>query len=268
MLLRNSQKRKVRMKSKRGQVSVFIIIGVVIVAGVVFYFLLAGKKAPVISKPVLTDPEILIEKCAEDAAVEAIEIMLPQGGYLNPENYKLYNNTKVQYLCYTTLFYQTCINQEPLYIKHLQDEITGYITPKIEDCFSDLKSNLEQEGYTVKVADMKVSTALSKGSVKISIDRDFRMNKQETAKIIEKFESVFNSPVYKMGILAQEIANEEAKYCYFEYVGYMLLYPDMSISKKHVGQGSSAGKIYTITDKDSKKVLNMAVRSCEVPAGF
>ena len=62
-----------------------------------------------------------------------------------------------------------------------------------------------------------------------------------------------------------EISNQEAKYCYFEYVGYMLLYPKMDIEKFAM---SDSTKIYTLKDKKSDKEMNIAIRSCAIPPGI
>lgn len=256
------------MKSRKAQITAFIIIGIVIVAGVVFYFLVVNKTFPIISQPVVTEPEVYIEKCAKDAANEAINIMLPQAGYISPSHYKLYENNKVQYLCYNNLFYKSCINQEPLYTKHLQDEITGYIFEKIDKCFQELKTGLQGGGYSVDIGDMKIDTELSTGIVRILIERRFAMTRNEESRRFDKFKAVFNSPLYNLGITAQEIVNQEAKFCYFEYVGFMILYPEFNIVKKNVGSGMDASKIYVVEDRYTGKKLNIAVRSCAVPPAF
>lgn len=256
------------MKHKKSQVTIFIIIGVVIIAGVIFYFLIINKKIPIISQPVISEPEVYIEKCAKDSADEAIGIMLPQGGYINPQHYKLYQDNKVQYLCYTNLFYKTCVNQEPLYTKHLQDEITNYIFDKVNKCFQQLKTDMQQEGYAIEMGEMKLDTELGTGIVRITIDRKFEMKRNEVSKKLDKFVSVFSSPLYKLGIVAQEIANQESKYCNFEYVGFMLLYPEFNINKKAIGSGKESSKIYIIGDKYSGKKLNIAIRSCAFPESF
>ncbi len=254
--------------SKKSQISAFVIIGVIIVAGVIFYFLILGKKTPIISQPIITEPGAYIEKCAKDAASEAIEKMMPQGGYVTPTNFRMYNDVKIAYLCYTPLFYQKCTMQEPMYIKHLQDGITEYISPKIEDCFSELKNELEKENYQFEMRGMKIETELGTGIARVNIEREINFGKQGELRKIQKFGTVFNSPLYNLAITASEIANQEAKYCNFEYVGFMLLYPEFNIDKKVIGSGESASKIYLIKDRESGKELNIAIRSCAFPEGF
>ncbi|MFH1711389.1 MAG: hypothetical protein ABH840_03695 [Nanoarchaeota archaeon] len=256
------------MIKKRGQVTIFIIIGIIILAGIVIYFLIANRTSIGIETPSISDPESYIEKCARDAASDAIDIMLPQGGWIDPLHYRLFENNKVQYLCYTNLFYKSCVFQEPLYIAHLENEITGNIDGKVDRCFSELKSGLIDEGYEIDMGNMDIKTELGTGFVRVNIDRNFVMTKHGETRKIEKFKSIFNSPLYKLAIVGQEIANQEAKFCYFEYVGFMLLYSDFNIVKKNVGSGLNASKIYTIEDRYTNKKLNIAVRSCAIPPAF
>jgi len=257
-----------RRNEKRAQITVFIIIGIVIIAAIVFYFLIANKKIPIITQPVMADPQSYIEKCARDAASEAIDVMLPQGGWINPPHFRLFENNKIQYLCYTNLFYRSCVFQEPLYIRHLEDEITDDISPKVDKCFRDLKSALNDEGQEVEMGSLAIDTELGTGFVRVNIDRNFLISKSGESRKIESFRTVFNSPLYKLAIVGQEIANQEARFCYFEYVGFMILYSDFSIVKKNIGSGLDASKIYTIEDRYTKKKLNIAVRSCAVPPAF
>src|SRR3989344_3008285 len=111
--------RKRGENNKRGQVTIYVIIAIFIIAIILFLLLLIKQKGLdiILPKPSIQTPSEYIEKCARDSAQEAIEIMLPQGGYLNPENYRIYNKNKVAYLCYNHNFYQPCITQEPAYFQ-------------------------------------------------------------------------------------------------------------------------------------------------------
>ncbi|HLC52957.1 MAG TPA: hypothetical protein VJK03_00280, partial [Candidatus Nanoarchaeia archaeon] len=64
--------------------------------------------------------------------------------------------------------------------------------------------------------------------------------------------------------VAIEISSQEAKYCYFEYVGYMILHPEFDIQKTAL---SDSTKIYTIKDIRTEEVMRIATRSCAIPPG-
>ena len=261
-------KKMKQLINKKSQVTIFIIIAIIIIALIIGFFLVYYKTEIGILQPSITEPQQYIEKCARDATSEAIGIMLPQGGYLNPINYKLYEDNKVGYLCYVSDFYKPCIMQEPLYIKHLQEDITTHITEKIETCFQELKLELEKENYQIEMKEMNITTELATNIARIKIDRSFVMTKQEKTERINLFKSSLNSPLYNLAITAIDVANQEAKFCNFEYLGYMMLHPRFKIDKKSVSEGKNASKIYIIEDVNTEKKLTIAIRSCAVPPGF
>ena len=71
--------------------------------------------------------------------------------------------------------------------------------------------------------------------------------------------------MYDLASVANEIASQEAKFCYFEYVGFNILYNDFDIRKDTL---SDSTKIYTIKHKKTAAEMNIAVRGCAIPAGF
>jgi hypothetical protein len=255
------------MGGKRSQVTIFIIIAIIIVGIIILFFLLSGKNPADVIKVSMPNPQEYIEKCTKDATKQAIDIMLAQGGYINPGNYKLYENNKVAYLCYTNNYYYTCINQQPMYLPFLENEIKSYIESRIKDCFYSLKQEYQNRNYQVNEGSLNLDVQLNPKQVNVNINKRFEVSKEETNKF-EKFTVKFPNPLYDLAIVAQEIANQEAKYCYFEYLGYSLLYPAISIDKKQVGSEETASKIYIIKDKITGKQLLIAIRSCAMPGGL
>ena len=89
-------------------------------------------------------------------------------------------------------------------------------------------------------------------------------NNEET-RDFEKFDFQFSSPIFNLANIAIEIADQEAKYCYFEYVGYSIIYPRYQISLFTM---SDSTRIYTIKDTKTKKEMNIAIRGCALPQGL
>ena len=44
-----------------------------------------------------------------------------------------------------------CINQEPMYVEHLEQEIKEIIAGKLDYCFDSLKQSLEKRNYQVNI---------------------------------------------------------------------------------------------------------------------
>src|SRR3989339_93506 len=130
---------------KRGQVTIFLIIGIVLLAVVVIFFFL--------NKQDILNPNLKKTYDLEDG--------------LGKKN--------ISILCYNQNFYTPCINQEPMLVNHVRDEIEKNISQDVKQCFDNLV------------------------------------------------------------IVAQEIISQEARFCHFENLGYMLFYKNFNIDKFKTG---------------------------------
>ncbi len=248
---------------RKGQLAIWVIISIVIVAVIGTFFII--QKKPTSSGSQEFDVHQFIVKCTAQHADEALNIMLPQGGFIAPQDYKRSNYTDVVFLCKNIGYFKPCINQHPLLIKEMSEEIQKYIEPRIEQCFSLLQEELKRKNYEVQLGGMELKVSLAPETVYIDIARRLTLAKDEYLKTIEEFPVIIKNPVYDLGTVAQIIASQESTYCYFEYLGYSLLYPRWDIRKFTM---SDATKIYTIMDKKTNKFMNIAIRGCAIPPGI
>lgn len=250
---------------KKGQVTIFVIVGLLIVGAIIIIF--AFSSSPRIRDNLGQEfnPESFMDRCIRESAREKINIMLPQGGFLNPEDYRVYSDEKVAYLCKNVNYYEPCVNQYPLYLTSIKEELESGIRENVEECFISLESELEDRNYDIQAEEFVIDATLKPGFVEIAIKRDMQISRDEESRSFEYFTSLINSNLYDLAYTANEIVRQESKYCYFEYVGFMLLYPDFDIRKDAL---SDSTKIYTIIYKDSQEKMNIAIRGCAIPAGF
>ena len=253
-----------KKNNKKAQVAIFVLEALVIAAMIIVLFLI-GKKPGIL--PISGDVSIQksIEKCAKDSTNEAVEKMLPQGGFVEPENYKVRKNIKVIYLCQNIGYYKPCINQHPMFINEEIREIENYVKPRVEQCFLDMKNEYEKRSYSVDMDSMQLNVSLGSDRIYIFIGRKITLAKNEQSQTFNEYNIEVMNPLYDLSKVAIEIASQEAKYCYFEYVGYMILYPRFSIEKFAF---SDSTKIYTIKDKYTNKEMNIAIRGCAIPPGI
>ena len=269
-----------RGKDVRGQATIYIIIAILIAAIILAVLVLVKYKGFGIltPRPRTPIPSEYIEQCARDAAQNAIDIMLPQGGYLQPTNYRVYDNKHIAYLCYYNEFYNKCVNQEPNYFYHLEEEIKNYMTPKMKDCIDGLVQSYRRAGYEVKHednSDLKIDVNIKPKKVELKIEKKLEISKGNDTRVFEKTQTFFNSPIYDMARTAIWIANGEAQFCNFEVQGYSLLplYYAITVDRIILGEnpaansdGGTAGtKIYKIKERASGKTLYIATRSCIMP---
>jgi len=256
-------KRRTNEKNKQAQVTIFVIIALMLIVVIALLFLLFRK--PVVEIRDVENPQSYIESCVKEYAEEAIDLLSSQGGDLVPEGSAMYNGKNITYLCYNANYYVPCINQRPMLIEHLEEETTNYIRPKVENCFQGLKAKLEEKNHFVEMGNMKLTTELQKKQVIININREFKMSIRGESREFDNFKIRMVSPLYELSDVAMDIVNSESKYCNFDILSYMIMYPEYDIDKYRPG---NSDVIYSIRHRNTNQKFLMAVRSCALPPGF
>lgn len=255
---------KIRV-NRKGQLMIWVIVAIVIVIVIILFFFLRKTITPGFKENIIEDPRSFIHNCVKTNVEEVVDIMLPQGGFVNPKHIKLYKDINISYLCYNAGNYRPCINEHPLFLNEMKNEIKAYIEPRIEQCFQNYKSEMGKRNTRIDLGPMKLDIDFAPNKIYVNIDREVDINKNDESFNLNEFKIEIINPIYNLGRVAMEIASQEAEYCYFEHVGYMILYPKFRIS---VFSMSDSTKIYTVLDKKSRKEINIAIRSCAIPPGL
>ena len=247
-------------RGKRSQVFIFVIIAIVIVLAFVLYLVVR----PSADNQTLSSENLneYMQKCAEDSVEQTLEIILPQGGKVNPENYILYEGEKVEYLCYQSNWYLPCVNQNPLLIKHFEEEIDSYVTPRIESCFANIKRDLEKKNYVVAMQGEKIEISLYPKQIRVDIEKSVGLSKGDENKRYENFSTIIAAPLYELANVAIKITNGEAGTCDFDYSSYENNYPGINIDRVFTENNT---RIYSL---QSELNFRFATRSCPLPGAF
>jgi hypothetical protein len=138
----------------RGQLAVWVILAIILVVAILMFFFIR-RDVPIISPPAQAsfDAEKFVQTCVQQRSLEALEIMLPKGGFLQPKNYRMYNNNPVEYVCYNYGFYESCVMQHPLLITEMEKEMEGYLFDTIQPCFDDLREETENRRAEIELSD-------------------------------------------------------------------------------------------------------------------
>ena len=157
---------------KRGQITIFIIVAILLVVGIGLYFLLRGVVGPGLGGSVETNPQRYIQLCAEEEARNSINKVLEQGGFLEPKDYKLHKDIRATYLCKNIGLFGPCINQHPMLLNEITLELKNKIKPTVDQCFVNLQENFQELGYDVSIGqDKGMEVVLAPGSVYLEVDR-------------------------------------------------------------------------------------------------
>ena len=245
---------------KRGQVSIFIIVAIVIVGIIVLLFLF--PKVTVSSNEV--NPSSYLKNCIEPAVSEIKIILSAQGGYAVPTNYLMYQGNKIQYLCYTSENYIPCSVQQPLLVKHIAEEMRAYIQPRARQCVQDLRKQYEQNGYTVQATPGEINISIATGSIVVDFISPMVISKEQNTQTYQRFAVAIDSSWYDLLSTATNIIEYESSLGDSDTNAYISYYPNLKIVKTRRDEGT----VYALTDVTTKDTFTFASRSLVWPPGF
>ena len=240
---------------KKGQVTIFIILGILLVAAVFIFFIWV--------RPTLDIDDGYIEGfegCVSDAAKQSIEKIEKTAGFLDDEFSYSYMGYRVPYLCYTNLFYSTCTVQKPFLKQHFEESLTKDLREDINLCYSNSLSDLKAKGHEVTSGNPTYSVVLDPGVLRIEIDAPTTVGQSR----FKRFNVQMPSPTYEMIGLATTLVQFESVYGDSEISSLMILYPDYIIDKLKQGDGTT---LYFIIHKGFGNELRFASRSLVFPPG-
>jgi len=255
------EKRGFEKFGKKGQLTIFIILGIAIV--VVFLLLFLNNKS-FASLFVAQSPVEKIEACVRESLDEGMDIVMMQGGAIEPENYFLYEGNKVEYICYNEESFQKCVMQKPLLKQEIESELGGYIQPLVRECVEDVKESYRgSASVTSKVPEVVVD--IVPGDVMVSLDIDLKIAKGDDVKNYQYVQAGKSSKLYDFVILTSKIANFEAEFGDSEILSMMLVDKWVLIEKYKQGDGST---VYILSDRDSDESFMFASKSIPIPPGW
>ena len=253
------------MENKKGQVTLFVILGIVIVAVIV---LLIAFRRDIIPKAgtqenidaAMNNIDKGIRECLANSADDPLRRMGLQGGYLTtPEgSYRLWDSNPISYLCYNQAGVETCTNRFLTRAK-MEEQLAEVIKNNLANC-------LDIEGFadvgiikTIKVIpgdkmDLKVEVA--RESVNLELDYRIEVKGSEASRVKDKFEVVIRSPLGELYDVSQDILDAETTIGRFDLLTYML--QKMSAYTIQM-QKPYPDKIYQIKLREKDYVFQFAV---------
>lgn len=252
------------MNSKRGQITIFIIIAmIIIILGILIYLFYPEIKTTLGFQ--VENPSVFIQECIEKDVEDAIKLLSSQGGSINPKHYILYKDEKIEYLCYTPKYYITCTVQQPMLKSHIESEIIKQIEEKSKKCFDDLEESYKKKNYDVDLKRGDEKVELLPNQIVITFENPITLTKGEDSEEYGSFSVVVNNNLYELISIANSILNWETTYGDSETTIYMNYYPDKKVEKKLQSDGTT---IYILTNRNTGDKFQFASRSVAWPPGF
>jgi hypothetical protein len=282
--------KKELQKNNKGQVTIFIIVGVVIIAVILLILLFRGETGPGTNGKPEENPEAFLQECLSEEVYGAVDEILEHGGYVNPSPVEHVTANisnefiDIAYLCYYPNYTFPCTHQEPVLHKHLEDEIQNYIAEGVDICFDELMYNLEEQGYTIEVkrqgnrqagggyVPRGFNVSIKDEKIVVNIKAEVTLTKSGEISTEKGFTVAFASKLYKLIDVVNDIINDEIINCPlalqpgspavpygFEIIDYLDVYREYNIELILTWDQS---KIYSVSHEGSPEIFRFVVRGC------
>ena len=196
---------------KRGQVSIFIIWGLIIVVGVGAFFVINNNET---SNPVFVPIENFVQGCLESVVDEAIVALSLQGGYSETEG--------VDYLLGNVPFYFENGKKDIPSKQVVESEFSKYIEKGMKDCVGGFDSF---EDYNVEEGKIDVLVRLS-DEIDVKMDYRLSVSKGEDTISIKDFEVEMGFDFDRLMNLVSEFGEEHQKNPDFVPLGFLSLFAE------------------------------------------
>ena len=244
--------------NKRGQVTIFIILGIVIVAGIIT-FIVFSKDIPSILNKSRVSSMNQVENCIKNVLNEKYPLIMENGGKLNPLLNVVYEGKNHTVICYIDEPFKRCINYYHLLKEKVSEEIRESSSAEIEQCFNNFIKEYERQGYSVTSEDTNNNVHFESGVLYSDITKRVSFTKGNNTELFEDFTIAIPTKSSQLLDVAQRIVNEESEYCSFDVGSYMQMYPEYSIFKTAYEGGTT---LYQLKYRETGEEFNFAVKSC------
>ncbi|MEX0920971.1 MAG: hypothetical protein WDZ62_01780 [Candidatus Pacearchaeota archaeon] len=251
---------------KKGQVTLFIIIAILIVGGIALFLFLSPDIG---SEGVQFDeqnPQIFMQTCLEDDLIETIDVISLQGGSMNSEHSIRYDGMNVEYLCYTSEYLVPCKISRINLKDHMESEIENEIRNNVGTCFDSLIESYQERGYAVQENRGLTSIEILPKRIDVNLEEyDLTVSRDGTERF-ENFNMILNNNLYERINIANDIIDWEATNGKFsKALAYEMIYTGTKIEIQGQEDGS---RIYVLSDRETGETLQFAVRSVARGPGY
>lgn len=224
---------------KRGQVTIFIILAIILIILASVFFLVNQSKKQ--TTPTTIQPlQNFIQQCIDKTAKQAIVYTSERAGYYQiPEN-SLDNLTPYY-------FYQDK-NLMPSK-EEIQNQISNYINNNLNSCLNNF-TNFQD--FQIQKSEITTKTKIQKDKVSIEINFPLSISKDKQTYTLEKFDTQVTArldTIYNAinTIIQEQVKNPEALNPHYVYQ----IATENNLNIKMIGFIENS-IIFTITDKDSQ----------------
>lgn len=192
---------------KRGQVTIFIIIAIIIIAGVILFFMLKSEKQE-FSVSETYSVKNFVEYCLASSLERVVFINSLQGGYyLVPEDSLIYNDYNFYFeskIPYYLIESEIIIPSK----ENLESQVSLGIEREFENCldFSEFSYDIR---YNYEA--LEVDSVIRSSFVKVNLKLPIIIESKGSTVILEDFNSEIATNYFLLYRLAKELTEEQSR---------------------------------------------------------
>ena len=203
---------------KRGQVTIFIIIAIVLIAAIGLYFVFRDSFNVKEIPSEIDFVYVHIISCLEETTEQGINYISLQGGY-----YEVPKQLSIEYFSKDIPYYYLNSKVYVPSIEIVEEGLEEYIYINLENCLNF--EDFEEQGFEINKGNLLVSTNIKENKVNIKVDYPITITKGESIQLKE-FKIEIRSNIEKLLFVSGEIVNS-----YSETPGFICLTCLEEISK-------------------------------------
>lgn len=208
----------------KGQMSILIIIGIVIVAGIILLFAFREKIFGIEQIPSELQPVFsYYESCIKNDAENAMRIAGTQGGYIRNIEYRPGSeyapfSSELNFLGFSVPYWfyisgNGLAKEQVPSLSEIERNIGDYVEERLGEC--DFSLFLEQ-GYSIEKGDVNVNVNVEEQRVIVGVDSRIFASIGESGATKNKYEIVLDSKLGKFYGIAREIYAKQKEDAIFE----------------------------------------------------
>ncbi len=211
------------MFKKRGQVTIFIIIAILIVAAFAGYFIL---RKSFITPTISANLEPVYNAflfCLEENVLEGITALEARGGYIElpefePGSAYMPFSSQLDFLGnpipYWYYVSSNNVQKEQVpSINSMEEQLGNYIESEIGDCILD---TYFEQGFAINLGEPKADVLIRQGEVEIDLDMDLGIEKAEESAVVSRHNVIIKSKLGDLYASARKIYDYEQESLFLE----------------------------------------------------
>ena len=249
------------MRNKRGQVTLFIIIGIIILVVVALsYFIynnsikkqLTPEQEEIFLSSQIEPISNLIDRCITRISLDGISILRDNSGYLTPLTTTInYNGANVAYLVYKDDANPNKVNPK----SNLEADLAEYIKTRFKrECNLDSIKDIE---IIKDYNNLSINVDMEDNGVQINLNFPLTLKKGNSESTISNFNAKVNSEFGLIYNYLIDIINKEVQTGTFDITKYQLQNPNIKVFRDNLNLNQA---IYTLTTNKEEEFVIFAVK--------